>query len=387
MLERDGAETMRSAQPRRRRGAATAAGIIMLLSTYGGRAAEACVGSGCMQIWSTADGGGALAVQWDFANAPVQTYESFCTSSPALCFYSSIDPGFMAPPDDPDPTDSFFRLVDGTRVSLVIVAIDPDVTLNVNGNKLTKPGDSALLGTMPTIHVHPSWQLLVPPDQVGDFSLAYMLTTTSALYAASDVYTATITNIPPPPTDTPSPTPVVTPSPSCVGDCNGDGMVTIDEILLGMNMALGTAASDGCLALDANHDDLITVDEILQAVNDALGACPAPPRATFDEIQQTIFTPSCAVATCHDSQSHVANLVLEAGQAYAQLVNVPPDTFAASQAGLLRVKPGAPDDSFLLVKLEGPPASEGSRMPLTGDPLSAAQIDLVRNWILQGALP
>ena len=57
------------------------------------------------------------------------------------------------------------------------------------------------------------------------------------------------------------------------------------------------------------------------------------------------------------------------------------------EAGQLRVDPGRPDNSFLLIKLVGPPLGAGSRMPLLGDPLDAGQIQLVADWILQGAQP
>jgi hypothetical protein len=79
--------------------------------------------------------------------------------------------------------------------------------------------------------------------------------------------------------------------------------------------------------------------------------------------------------------------VLDAESAHAQLVGVPPTTFSANAAGLLRVAAGDPGKSFLLVKLEGPPPDQGSRMPLGLPPLSPEQIDLVRAWIEQGALP
>ena len=53
-----------------------------------------------------------------------------------------------------------------------------------------------------------------------------------------------------------------------------------------------------------------------------------------------------------------------------------------------RVDPGHPENNFLLVKVQGtPPVGQGMQMPLTGAPLSAEQIQLIRNWILQGANP
>ena len=59
----------------------------------------------------------------------------------------------------------------------------------------------------------------------------------------------------------------------CVGDCNDDGTVTVDEILTMVNIALGNAPVTTCEAGDANHDGQITVDEILTAVNDTLNGC------------------------------------------------------------------------------------------------------------------
>jgi hypothetical protein len=61
---------------------------------------------------------------------------------------------------------------------------------------------------------------------------------------------------------------------SCVGDCSGNGVVTVDEILLGVSIALGDSPLAACRALDTSGDGRVTVDEILQAVNAALNGCP-----------------------------------------------------------------------------------------------------------------
>ena len=63
--------------------------------------------------------------------------------------------------------------------------------------------------------------------------------------------------------------------PTCAGDCNGDGRVAIDELLLAVNIALGSAPIDQCPLLDSNGDDTATVNEILAAVDDTLAGCPA----------------------------------------------------------------------------------------------------------------
>jgi hypothetical protein len=66
---------------------------------------------------------------------------------------------------------------------------------------------------------------------------------------------------------------VVSATGSCVADCNGDGQVTVDELLTLVNIALGNADVSSCLVGDANHDCHITIDEILTAVNNALNGC------------------------------------------------------------------------------------------------------------------
>lgn len=348
-------------------------------------AAQACVGQACLLVWSTADGGGALTVQWDVAKK-IQTFQTFCTPGNTQCLFTAIDPGFMGEPVDEDPSDSYFVVKDGTTVRAEIVSADAGVSMNINGQKLTKPGESALLGTMPTIHNHPSWQIVVPGGDYRDFTISYRLTTTSPSYTNSEVLSVVVTNALPPaetPTATPMPTPTPTP---CAGDCSADGEVTIDELVTCVNMALGTASPDACAACDVGGDGEVTVDEIVASVNAALAGCPMAPVVTLDELQSTLFTPSCAVQFCHDPVSRTGNLELSsAEQSYTQLVGVTPDIAAAASAGQLRVDPGHPENSFLLIKLTGPPRGQGSKMPLTGPPLTDPQIESVRSWILQGA--
>lgn len=110
-----------------------------------------------------------------------------------------------------------------------------------------------------------------------------------------------------------------------------------------------------------------------------------PTLSAFGVIQTTIFNTTCIDSTCHDAQGMAGGLVLIEGQSYANLVNVLPTNAAALNAGLLRVDPFLPDNSFLVVKLAGPPPIEGARMPLGKPPLSAAQMELIRGWISAGA--
>jgi hypothetical protein len=62
--------------------------------------------------------------------------------------------------------------------------------------------------------------------------------------------------------------------PTCVGDCNHDREVTVDEILTMVNIALGNSPLSECTAADADGDGQVAVNEILSAVNAALNGCP-----------------------------------------------------------------------------------------------------------------
>lgn len=66
----------------------------------------------------------------------------------------------------------------------------------------------------------------------------------------------------------------VNPVSACVGDCNEDGAVTIDELVLCADIALRARPVGLCPGADANEDEKIGIDEVVQAVDNTLHACP-----------------------------------------------------------------------------------------------------------------
>jgi hypothetical protein len=56
----------------------------------------------------------------------------------------------------------------------------------------------------------------------------------------------------------------------CVGDCNGTGSVTINELILGVNIALGLRPITDCPAFDTDFSGSVSVAELIAAVNVAL---------------------------------------------------------------------------------------------------------------------
>jgi hypothetical protein len=71
-------------------------------------------------------------------------------------------------------------------------------------------------------------------------------------------------------TRTATPTPALD---ACVGDCNGDGLVRIDELITGVDRELVGDSQDVCAALNCNNGPIPIINCLVIAVNNALGGC------------------------------------------------------------------------------------------------------------------
>jgi hypothetical protein len=103
---------------------------------------------------------------------------------------------------------------------------------------------------------------------------------------------------------------------------------------------------------------------------------------TFFELQTVVFDPMCA-AQCHRGGAAPKGLSLEPGLALPGLVGVP----STEAPEFLRVNPGNPEDSFLVIKITpNDPRRVGSRMPRNGPPfLTDPQTRALKRWISAGA--
>jgi hypothetical protein len=114
------------------------------------------------------------------------------------------------------------------------------------------------------------------------------------------------------------------------------------------------------------------------------GDSALPLSDDFESLQENIFTPICSV--CHAGATAPQGLRLDAANSYNLLVAVP----STEVPSILRVKPGDPDNSYIIQKLEGH-AAVGAQMPFgcpTSQPcLSTSTIAFVREWITNGAAP
>lgn len=171
------------------------------------------------------------------------------------------------------------------------------------------------------------------------------------------------------------------------GDCDGAEACLSDGSGYGACVCLeGDAGGETCTA-DLQSDPMncgACFNPCAPAQTCGAGRCvcqpdPAPPSFSADVVP--IFASSCTSGTCH----HVAgpkSLSLLAGEAYAELVNVPAAKCAKPR---FRVAPGAPESSYLVDKLLGVRLCAGLRMPLEGA-ITQDEIATVARWICAGAL-
>jgi hypothetical protein len=142
-------------------------------------------------------------------------------------------------------------------------------------------------------------------------------------------------------------------------------------------LSLVVGATAGCAGngegLDANGQPIGSATPVAPT--------PNPPSLTpdFQSIQTNVFTPICTV--CHIGAGAPQGLQLDAAHSYGLLVGIP----SAEQPSVLRVAAGNPNNSYLVRKLEGGPGISGGQMPLGGPALPQSTINVIRQWITDGA--
>ncbi len=110
---------------------------------------------------------------------------------------------------------------------------------------------------------------------------------------------------------------------------------------------------------------------------------PVDEKVSYSEHLEPLVLAHCL--GCHEAEEPKAKLVLEEGTGYGQLVG----RHSIQVPEMAIVVPGDPEASYLWLKLEHR-ASEGKGMPRTPTgvkKLRAAELELYRRWIEDGARP
>ncbi len=81
----------------------------------------------------------------------------------------------------------------------------------------------------------------------------------------------------------------------CAGDCDGDGRVAVNELVMAVGIALGGQPLSACPTADVGGDGVIGIAELVVAVTGALQGCPADPTPTAPA--PTVPAPSSATPT------------------------------------------------------------------------------------------
>lgn len=63
------------------------------------------------------------------------------------------------------------------------------------------------------------------------------------------------------------------PAPACAGDCDGDATVLVNELVIGVRIALGELAAEACAAIDGDGDGSASIAELIGAVGALLDGC------------------------------------------------------------------------------------------------------------------
>jgi outer membrane protein assembly factor BamB len=161
------------------------------------------------------------------------------------------------------------------------------------------------------------------------------------------------------------------PTLACVGDCDGNGQVTIDELIRAVQVSLGEAEVASCDAADNNRDGAVTVNELIRSVGKGLGGCgggPAdqvlfsPQNNELDEYDLGDGTAATGIASTHAHVNGQACLLPGGGGQYV----------LGEDTGQPAVRPGwaifSPDGTFL--KKLPLPARENETA--VGDPIGCA---------------
>ena len=62
---------------------------------------------------------------------------------------------------------------------------------------------------------------------------------------------------------------------ACVGDCNGDFTITVNELVTGVNIALGNNTIASCPVFDTDNTQAVEIYELIAGVGNLLNGCAA----------------------------------------------------------------------------------------------------------------
>ncbi len=302
--------------------------------------------------------------------------------------------GVLLEPGDPMPDINKPVVTIQTLVSPVVgvITLSADVTDDVAVTQVRFFVDGTLLGADELVPFEVTWDSTLNTN--GLHTLTVEADDAAGNLGVSDLLEVTVDNPPPPDTEAPtvsvtnpgSPLSGVITLSATASDNVGVTQVRllVDGVLVGAGATPpyfvewdSTTVADGLVSLTAEADDAAGNSGVSESVEITVTNTPEP-EATWRWIQDNIFTTQCV--GCHVSGGIAGFLPLTEEVSFSQLVNA-----ETTEGGpQFRVLAGDPDISSLVQRLEG---TLTPQMPRGGLPLPDAEIQAVRQWILDGAFP
>jgi len=110
-----------------------------------------------------------------------------------------------------------------------------------------------------------------------------------------------------------------------------------------------------------------------------------PATVSFSGDVQPIFTARCALPACHSGSFPTGGLNLSDGSSFAAIVG----RASTEKPEVKLIDPNSPTTSYLVWKVSKAPPGQtivGLQMPYNLPPLSLAEMETIRTWVMEGAL-
>lgn len=144
-------------------------------------------------IGASGAAGGDLALRHDFTR-PVAVTPSL--SVDGVTRYTTTQPGFDAVDPLTEAGPGFHPVRDGVPLRLAVTAVEPGLSFKLGAAVLDAPGEEAVIGTAPNLHVHGEWRLELPDGVLAARRIAFRLETSAPAYRPSPAYELLVTNAP-----------------------------------------------------------------------------------------------------------------------------------------------------------------------------------------------
>jgi hypothetical protein len=91
--------------------------------------------------------------------------------------------------------------------------------------------------------------------------------------------------------------PALAGEPRCAGDCDGNGVVPVGEVVLCVQIPLGRVALESCPNADPTGDGNVGIDDLIAAVETSITSCPNGPSPTKSATPEASSTPTATSTT------------------------------------------------------------------------------------------